>query len=180
MRRFDRIARLAPFVLFTGWVVYAPWPDPEIRPVPWKPDAIIALGGGDNARARRTSRLAAAFPDAPVIITGDTGRMDGLLRADPATRDRLIIEPHATSTWENAVFTEPLLEQVHAKRAILVTNWFHAPRAVASFRKAVPWMEFEVAFEPAKEPLPPWDLDDQRREKLAAVWYLLRHGVNSF
>jgi uncharacterized SAM-binding protein YcdF (DUF218 family) len=180
MRRFDRIGLLAPFVLFTVWLLYFPWPAPEIRPVPWKPDAIVALGGGDNARARRATRLASAFPDAVVILTGDSGHMEGLLRADPATRGRLIIEPHATSTWENAVFTEPLLEQVHVQRAILVTNWFHAPRTEAVFRKAIPWLEFEIAFEPAPDPLPPWDLQSRRREKIAAIWYLLRYGVNSF
>jgi uncharacterized SAM-binding protein YcdF (DUF218 family) len=180
MRRFDRIALLAPPVLFTLWVLYSPWPDPEIRPVPWKPDAIVALGGGDNARARRTARLAAAFPEACIIITGDGGHMEGLLRADPETRERLIIEPHATSTWENAVFTEPLLEQTHTRRAILVTNWFHAPRSAAVFRKVIPWLEFEIAFEPAIRPLPPWDLTCHRREKIAAIWYLLRYGVNSF
>jgi DNA-directed RNA polymerase subunit beta len=42
------------------------------------------------------------------------------------------------------------------------------------------WLEFEIAFEPASDPLPPWDLQSRRREKIAATWYLLRHGVNSF
>lgn len=180
MRRFHRIALLIPFVIFTLWVLYAPWPKPETRPVPWRPDAIVVLGGGDGARAKRAIRLAAAFPEAALIVTGDGGHMEGLLRADPVTRERLIIEPHATSTWENAVFTEPILEQVHAERAILVTNWFHAPRAEAVFRKAIPWLTFEMAFEPAPQPSTPWDLNCHRREKLAAVWYWFRYGVNAF
>lgn len=178
MRRF--VIALCPVVVFLLWLLCSPWPDPETRPVPWVPDAIVVLGGGDGARAKRAARLAAAFPAAPVLVTGDRGHMEGLLRAEPATRERLLIEPHARSTWENAVFTEPLLEQIHAERAVLVTNWFHAPRAEAVFRKVIPWLEFETAFEPARRPLPPWDLNCHRREKLAAIWYLLRYGVDAF
>jgi len=180
MRRYHRIALLVPFVLFTLWVLWAPWPNQETRPVPWRPDAIVVLGGGDEARARRASRLAAAFPEAALIVTGDGGHMEGLLRADAVTRERLIIEPHAKSTWDNAVFTEPLLEQIHAERVVLVTNWFHAPRAEAVFRKAIPWVECEVAFEAQPTPMPPWDRNGHRREKLAAIWYLVRYGVNAF
>lgn len=179
MRQPLVILALVPVVLFF-WFAFSPWPDPENRPVPWVPDAIVVLGGGDPARAREASRLAGAFPEAALIVTGDGGHMEKLLRADPVTQARLIIEPHAESTWENALYTEPLLEQVHATRALLVTNWFHAPRAEAVFRKAVPWVEWEVAFEPVPDPLPPWDTGCHRREKLAALWYLVRYGVNAF
>ncbi|MCB1203495.1 MAG: YdcF family protein [Verrucomicrobiae bacterium] len=179
MRRPLVILGLVPLLLFF-WFWFSPWPNPENRPVPWVPDAIVVLGGGDSARAREASRLAGAFPDAPLIVTGDGGHMESLLRADPVTRSRLIIEPHAKSTWENATYSEPLLEQIHATRALIVTNWFHAPRAEAVFRKAIPWMEWECAFETAPDPLAPWDRGCHRREKLASLWYLMRYGVNSF
>ncbi len=165
---------------FTLWVLYSPWPDPKPEPVPWEPDAIVVLGGGDTTRANRAARLAAAFPEAAVLVTGDGGHLENLLRADPATRDRLVIEPHADSTWENAVFSEPILEQVHASRAVIVTNWFHAPRAQAVFRRRIPGVEFVTVFPTRPQPIPPWDLACHRREKLAALWYLLRYGVRSF
>jgi uncharacterized SAM-binding protein YcdF (DUF218 family) len=169
-----------PFLLSASWVMWWPWPAPENRPIPWVPDVIIALGGGDNARARETSRIALAFPHAPVLISGDGGHMEGLLRADPVTRDRLFIEPDAKSTWENAIFSAKRLDQFHATKVVLVTNWFHVPRAEAVFAKALPHLEIATSFEPAPHPITPWDKRCHRREKLAAVWYLVRYGVNSF
>jgi uncharacterized SAM-binding protein YcdF (DUF218 family) len=171
---------LLPPALLLAWIFFAPWPNPENRPIPWVPDAIVVLGGGDESRARRAAQLADAFPAATLIVTGDGGHMQKLLRADERTRERLVIEPHATSTWENAVYSEPLLEQVHAERVVLVTNWFHVPRTEAVFRKVIPAIEFETAFEPARRPLTPWDRNCHRREKLAALAYLVRYGVKAF
>jgi uncharacterized SAM-binding protein YcdF (DUF218 family) len=183
-KRARRLRRLLlfslPILLFAAWVMWWPWPAPENRPIPWVPDVILALGGGDNARARETSRLALAFPDAPVLISGDGGHMEKLLRADPVTRERLFIEPDAKSTWENATLSAPYLDRFHATRVVLVTNWFHVPRAGAVFAKALPHLEIASSFEPAPDPLPPWDKNCHRREKLAAVWYFIRYGVNSF
>jgi len=179
-RRLRRLLFPVPFAFFAAWILWWPWPDPENRPIPWTPDAILALGGGDSNRARATSRIALAFPEAPVLISGDGGHMEKLLRADPVTRERLFIEPDARSTWENATLSAPLLDQFHATRVLLVTNWFHVPRAEAVFAKALPHLEIATAFEPRPHPLPPWDKRCHRREKLAAVWYLARYGVNSF
>ena len=183
-KRARRLRRLLlaffPFLLSAVWVMWWPWPAPENRPIPWVPDVILALGGGDNARARETSRIALAFPNAPVLISGDGGHMEKLLRADPVTRDRLFIETDAKTTWENATLSAPFLDQFHATRVVLVTNWFHIPRAEAVFTKALPHLEIASSFEPAPDPLPPWDKNCHRREKLAAVWYFIRYGVNSF
>jgi uncharacterized SAM-binding protein YcdF (DUF218 family) len=171
---------LAALSLFALWVLYAPWPDPVLRPLPWRPELILVLGGGDDARAREAIRLAGEYPEIPVLVSGDRGHMEKLLHASDVTRDRLVIEPDARSTWENAVLSEPFLEQGHVAKTVIVTNWFHVPRASAVFRKAIPWLEFEMAFEPAPEPLPPWDRNCHRREKLASIWYLVRYGVNAF
>jgi uncharacterized SAM-binding protein YcdF (DUF218 family) len=180
-RRLRRLLLLSlPFLLFAAWVMWWPWPAPENRPIPWVPDVILALGGGDNARARETSRIALAFPNAPVLISGDGGHMEKLLRADPVTRDRLFVEPDAKSTWENATLSAPYLDRFHATRVVLVTNWFHIPRAEAVFAKALPHLEVASSFEPASHPLTPWDKNCHRREKLAAIWYFIRYGVNSF
>lgn len=163
-----------------GWMLWSDWPDPPRRPVPWEPDAIVVLGGGDLARARRAARLAAAFPEAPVLVTGDGGQLEDGLRALGVTEDRFVIEGEATSTWENADLSAPLLEELGAKRVVLVTNWFHVPRSEAVFRKRLPKIEFESAFERAPSPMTRWDRGCQRRERIAAIWYWLRYGVNCF
>jgi|APTNR8051073442_1049403.scaffolds.fasta_scaffold26244_2 uncharacterized SAM-binding protein YcdF (DUF218 family) len=162
------------------WVLYAPWPDPVARPLSWRPEVILVLGGGDEARAREAIRLAETFPEVPVIVSGDGGHMEKLLRASEVTKERLVIEPDATSTWENAILSAPILDQLHATRVVVVTNWFHETRARAVFEKAIPWIDVEMSFEPAPQPLPPWDKGCHRREKLAAMWYAVRYGVWAF
>jgi len=179
-RRLRRLVFLVPFAMFAAWVMWWPWPGPENRACPWVPDAIVVLGGGDLVRVRVASRLALAFPWAPLIITGDGGYLFENLLTYPINKSRILIEPAAESTRENASLTAPLLEKLGAKRVVLVTNWFHVPRAEAVFRKQYPDLDFVVNFEPAVYPLAPWDRDTQRREKLAAIWYLVRYGVNSF
>jgi len=179
-RRLRRLVFLVPFALFAAWVMWWPWPGPVNRACPWVPDAIVVLGGGDLVRVRVASRLALAFPEAPIIITGDGGYLLDNLLEYPIDRSRILIEPDAESTFENASLTAPFLERLGSKRIVLVTNWFHAPRAEAIFRKEFPDLEMVANFEPAIHPLAPWDRMARRREKIAAIWYLMRYGVNSF
>lgn len=167
-------------MLIAVWVFLDPWTDPVPQPLSWRPEVILVLGGGDEARAREAIRLAETFPEVPVLVSGDGGYMENLLRASEVTKERLLIEPDATSTWENAVFSAPILDQLHATRVVLVTNWFHVTRARAVFEKAIPWIEFEMCFEPVPQPLPPWDKGCHRREKLASMWYAVRYGVWAF
>lgn len=162
------------------WLLWGAWPDPERSPIPWTPDAIVVPGGGDQVRAHRTSLLATIYPGVPVVVTGDGDHMERILRRDPVTRDRLVIETKATSTWENALLTRPILEDLKVKRAVIVTNWFHIPRATAVFRKLIPGVEWMSDFASPQTPPTPWDVTYQRRERFAAIWYLLRYGVNSF
>ena len=155
------------------------WPDPKPKPLPWSPDAIVVLGGGDRMRAQEGIRMAEHYPAAPVIVTGDGGYLWKLL--EPAiSSTRLLSEPKATSTFENATFTAPMLEALGARRVLIVTNWFHAPRALAVFRKAQPGREFAVAFSRKPDPMPSWDTAAQRRERFACAAYLLLHGVWCF
>lgn len=165
---------------FAAWVLWWPWPNPVNRACPWIPDAIIVLGGGDLVRVRVAARLALAFPEAPLIITGDGGYLEENLLKEQVDESRLLIEPAARSTFENASLSGPLLDELGAKQIVLVTNWFHVSRAEAVFRKTFPHLKLLANFEPAVHPLASWDRLAQRREKLAAVWYLLRHGINSF
>jgi uncharacterized SAM-binding protein YcdF (DUF218 family) len=169
-----------PLLLFAAWVMWWPWPRPENRACPWVPDAIVVLGGGDIVRVRVASRLATAFPEAPIIITGDGGYLLENLTRYRINRSRILIEPHAESTFENASLTSPFLDRLGAKRIVIVTNWFHVPRAEAVFRHTFPGREIVSNFEPAIYPLAPWDKTSRRREKLAALWYVVRYGVNSF
>lgn len=48
-------------------------------------------------------------------------------------RERLVIEPNANNTRENATESKKLLDQLGAKSVLLVTSAFHAPRSLGCF-----------------------------------------------
>lgn len=163
-----------------AWFLWSPWPDPAAVPLPWKPDAILILGGGREERVRQGKLLADIYTYVPVIVTGDGGAIVKGLVDSGLSRDRIIHEEKAGSTIENAVFTAPVLELLQAKRVVLVTSWFHMPRSLAVFRSKQPSREFATSFE--IKPTSPsfWDRKAQRYERIASLVYLLRYGVWSW
>jgi uncharacterized SAM-binding protein YcdF (DUF218 family) len=167
-------------VLLGSWILWGDWPNPKAGPIPWTPEAIVVLGGGDSGRLKRAAELAARYPRAKVIVTGERQDVLPVLAGSGLGPDRLQIEESATSTFENARFTKPLLEAAGVRRAVLVTDWYHAPRTFASFRKVQPGVHWWVDFIPAEKPLAPEARAIQRRERAAAVYYIFRHGIWAF
>jgi uncharacterized SAM-binding protein YcdF (DUF218 family) len=163
-----------------AWVGWGKWPDPKTRPLPWQPDAIVILGGGDEARSRKGLELAKAFPEAALLVTGDGGSIVRYLTGKGIPPQRIQHEEAATSTMENALLTDPVLDGLNSQHAVLVTNWFHVPRSLAIFRSIQPEREWCVAFEPSPDPLTPWDQGCRRRERLAALHHFLRYGLWCF
>ncbi len=120
------------------------WPAPNETP---QSDAIICLGGGSSTQTGEIgpfSRLRALTcadlylaGKAPVILfTGASGlgpdRSVAHLMADVAEargvpRRAMILEPHARSTLQNALYALPLLGD--AQSIHLVTDAFHLPRS---------------------------------------------------
>ncbi len=179
--RNRRIALFLGVVLsFGAWLLWGPWPDPAIKNLAWKPDVILILGGGDNARVRQGRLLAERYPDVPLLVTGDGGDIVKELLKQGASASRITHEQKANSTYENGAFTIPLLARMHARRVVIVTNWFHVPRALAVFRHEQPTLEFEASFEIKPNPLSRWDRWAQQRERMASVLYLIRYGIWSW
>jgi uncharacterized SAM-binding protein YcdF (DUF218 family) len=175
------LALLLVFLLaFVSWLQWSRWPDPKPMPGFAEADAIVVLGGGDFNRWQQGVDLAKGHPDLPLIVTGDGGVIVEYFAAQGISAERILHEQAATSTVENAKFTKPLLDKIGAKRVILVTNWFHAPRSLVIFRKYQPGREFTVSFSPKPEPLTQWDRATQRRERLAVIHNLFVHGVWSW
>jgi uncharacterized SAM-binding protein YcdF (DUF218 family) len=113
--------------------------------------AIVILGYGlqPNGMMRSILRrrvltglaIAQMFPQAPVIVTGGNPQ-NGRTEADamrtmltilgfPA--NRIITEPRANSTVQNAQFSVPLARQAGASGIILVTSSTHQDRADGDF-----------------------------------------------
>ena len=151
------IALVICLVAVIAWILWGSWPHPSMRALPWTPDAILALGGGDEARGRKCLELAQSFPHAPVVVSGDGGTIFRFLRDHGVPESRIVHEELATSTVENARFTQRILDELHARRVVLVTNWFHAPRSLAVFRSFQPERSWAVAFETKPDPLTRWD-----------------------
>lgn len=94
-------------------------------------------------RRRVLTGLAVAqmYPQAPIIVTGgnpQNGRTEAdamrsmlMLLGVPASR--IIVEPRANSTVQNAQFSVPLAKQAGASGIILVTSSTHQDRADGNF-----------------------------------------------
>ena len=162
------------------WVGWGNWPNPEPKPLPWQPDVIMVLGGGNEERSREALRLARIYPDVPLVVTGDNGFMLAPLLKGGICKSKIHHEQAATSTIENAEFTDPILTQLGAKKVVLVTNWFHVPRSLAVFRRYQPQREFAAAFERKPEKMQNWHRYSSRRERLAALFYVVRYQIWAF
>jgi uncharacterized SAM-binding protein YcdF (DUF218 family) len=54
------------------------------------------------------------------------------------------METQAMSTYENAVFLKPMMALSHVESALIVTSPFHTRRALATFRKVMPDVDFGI------------------------------------
>ena len=162
------------------WIGWGSWPNPELQKLPWRPDVIMVLGGGNEERPREALRLARQYSDVPLVVTGDNGIMLAPLLKAGISESKIHHEQAATSTVENAQFTDPILDKLGAQRVVLVTNWFHAPRSLAVFRRHQPQREFAASFEPKPEKMSNWHRYATRRERIAALVYLVRDRIWSF
>ena len=147
-----------------GFVLIAPLEDRFARPaaMPAMVDTIVMLGGvtwGGISTARQiaemseggdrlaeTLRLAMLYPDARIVLSGNSGSLvpDGESEAETAARfleglgiarERLVLESASRNTGENASLTKAVLGDAPGT-VVLVTSAYHMPRSVGLFRKA--------------------------------------------
>ena len=174
------ITALALLLGLGSWVWWGDWPEGVSADLVSDPAIVVVLGGGDAARSRQAARLAAAFPDIPVLVTGDCGSLAADLESSGIKPPRLQIEHNATSTWENARFSKPWVDAAGDGQLVIVTHDFHGPRALAVFRKIHPARAIVLSCETTAKPYNKWQQGFRRRERAAAIYYLVRYGVWSF
>lgn len=113
-----------------------------------KPDSIagIIVLGGSHARVIEGFRLAREYAYAKLLLTGASPEDDAYAEAHALPHGRLIIEPNAKTTFQNAIFSRRLLRPSRFEKWIIVTSAFHMPRAIGTFRQAgfsvIPWPVF--------------------------------------
>jgi uncharacterized SAM-binding protein YcdF (DUF218 family) len=146
---------------------------------------LIVIGGAEVARVAASrdvvavndaaeryieaAILARRFPKARVVFAGggdvfaNAGETEALSAARiflqlGVSRDRLTLEDSSRTTWENAVFSAPLIGQKSGERWLLVTSAWQMPRAVGAFRKAGVTVEaYPVDYRTTQHPSP-WRL----------------------
>ena len=125
---------------------------------------IIVLGGGEDAELTSLHRmpqfnqaaerlmvvpaLMLRYPQLKVIFTGGSGSLSRpdyrggdvaqQWLADQGLSARLIVERDSRNTFQNAIYTRELIEEMEVKpegRWLLVTSAFHIPRSVGVFRQ---------------------------------------------
>ena len=107
-----------------------------IRQAPRKADVIVVLGGENESRVEKTVALYQQGYSSRILVTGkneDKLIVRSLLAAG-VPGNVIWVEPAATSTFENAWFSLPILEQWNVKTVLLVTSAFHSRRATSVFK----------------------------------------------
>lgn len=149
-------------------------------------DVIVVLGGSGPSRAWRAAALYRQGLAPRVLVTGigDCASIRSHMVEEGVPREVIQIECAAQNTWENAEFSAPILTAMGARRAILVTSWFHSRRALACFRQVLPQLEWMSAPVERGESYRQMIRDDGGRmvlkEYLKLAWYSLRYGVIAF
>ena len=145
---------------------------------PQPADAIVVLGGEPVVRAEHAADLATNGLAPRVIVSGrgDCQTMRDVLAKHGVRTNTIELECASTSTQENALFTVKLLREHQCRRVILVTSWFHSRRALGSFRKYAPEIEFLSAPVGRTQP---WRYERGyvASEYLKMVWYAIRWGI---
>lgn len=147
-------------------------------------DALVVLGGFGVPRAELAAGLFAAGAAPLVVVTGagDCDAMRETLIANGVPADAVASECISRSTLENARNTTAMLRGRGVRSAKLITHWFHARRAIATFRASAPEVLFSAtSVLPAATPA--WRLGWTSEPKAALAeyakiaWYALRYGV---
>ncbi|CAN7610337.1 YdcF family protein [Phyllobacterium sp. LjRoot231] len=144
---------------------------------------IVVLGGDGPSRAVRAAGLWRMGVAPKVLVSGD-GDCYWIREAmidQGVDRGAIAVECQSGTTWENALFSSPILKQMNVRSAVLVTSWYHSRRAMASFEAAchdIRWMSVpaeprgsleKIAFGP--------DGIQIMKEYPKTVWYAIRQSL---
>lgn len=146
-------------------------------------DIIVVLGGDGPARAAQAARLWQAGMAQKILITGDGDCYwirKSLVEFGVDTTS-ITVECQSRNTWENALFSNPILQRMQVRKAILVTSWFHSRRALNSFER----IAFNIQWQsiPVEPDVPIWQIAVEQdgvqifKEYPKSLWYMLRSSL---
>lgn len=143
-------------------------------------DVIVVPGGDGPPRAVQAARLWKEGRSPVILVTGDGDCLHNkrIMVRNGVKPSAIFVECRSGSTWQNARFSAPVMREIHARSALIVTNWYHSRRAIASFRAACPQMRFissPIGGDGGHPGFPatPADMELVAREYVKLGWYLL-------
>jgi uncharacterized SAM-binding protein YcdF (DUF218 family) len=149
--------------------------------------AAVWADGPSPTLRRRTLAAAALWHRgevAAILCCGGTGRhppaeavaMRDLLIAAGVPAAAILIEDRSTTTEENLRLALPILRARSEERVLLVTDWYHAPRARMTARRM--GLRAESRSPPLRGARPLWQLRFALREIPAFLlyWWRLPRG----
>ncbi|WP_425292072.1 YdcF family protein [Brucella anthropi] len=143
-------------------------------------DVIVVPGGDGPPRAVEAARLWKAGRSPVILVTGDGDCLSNkqIMVRNGVKPSAIFVECQSGSTWQNARFSAPVMRKIRARSAVIVTNWYHSRRAIASFRAACPQMHFISSPIGGDDgwagfPTTPADVELIAKEYLKLGWYLL-------
>lgn len=133
------------YACLIGWILY------EVKQFQQRPlhtaDLIMVFGAHVQANGQLNRCLAARVQQAVqlyhagyapyLLMSGGINPEDGLSEADTMQRlaiqagvpaNRILRERASRNTYENLKLSQPLIQRIHAKQVIMVSDWFHLPR----------------------------------------------------
>ena len=109
-------------------------------------DALIVPGGEPLARPQKASRLYKQGVAPRIFVTGigDSGAIRKVLLGQGVPPSAITVESRARTTHANALLLKPMIEAANVHSALIVTSPFHTRRALATFRRVMPGINFGV------------------------------------
>ena len=143
-------------------------------------DVIVVPGGDGPPRAAEAAHLWKEGRSPVILVTGDGDCLSNkrIMVRKGVTPSAIFVECQSGSTWQNARFSAPLMREIQARSALIVTNWYHSRRAIASFRAACPQMRFissPIGGDDGRPGFPttPTDMELVVKEYVKLGWYLI-------
>ncbi|WP_419882929.1 YdcF family protein [Peribacillus sp. B-H-3] len=103
---------------------------------PVKSDVVIVLSGDTNRLEKGIELYKKGYASHLMFSNGRENNLYQGSRASGIPARSIILENHATSTSENALFTEKLMKQHGLKSAIVVSSNYHMRRVKYNYDKA--------------------------------------------
>lgn len=146
---------LAAALAWVGGVSLKDVPQRLVRPSAWVGDVALVLSGDvENRRTLRAVALVKTGSVSRILISGaGAGGDSAVYLAAVAVNagvspGSIVVEGWARSTFENIVYSAPILETLGARRVVLVTSRRHARRAALIAEHHLGGMEIRVEVVP--------------------------------